>query len=281
MLDDIGTLLDKLRAQLDGIKTSIEEYKRFDREARATENDTRKDIPARISELRVSENEKIAAENHRKKAQQQQVILTWMTGGAFVAAAIYAGIAALQLRTSNRQLVSMDKTYCQLSRQTALLSSQLKGTEAAVVEVSVGIGNLIGDYQTPFNGFQIVIRNNGRVVANNVKANVEITRLSVGGKMLEKRSFPYSIPVLDFHPGSSEFVQRVIFEDSETGTRVLTAAQNLEQTVKVETTYVYDDGFGDTITGAPQCKEFLYPNWVACQSFPAELNDAKAKNQKK
>jgi hypothetical protein len=55
------------------------------------------EIRDRLAALRISENEKSESKSYRDKAHGQQVILTWVTSGAFLAAAVYAGIAGCQL----------------------------------------------------------------------------------------------------------------------------------------------------------------------------------------
>jgi hypothetical protein len=86
---------------------SLQEQISAIRNAAEASIETQREVPAQLSLLRIPENEKTAAKSHRDKAYRQQVILTWVTGGAFLAAAVYAGIAASQLdemRISNENV---------------------------------------------------------------------------------------------------------------------------------------------------------------------------------
>jgi hypothetical protein len=70
----------------------------------------------------VPENEKTEARKYRKKAHRQQVLLTWGTWLAFIAAAIYAGVAARQSRimTDTLNQVKLQTKAAQCAVQAAL-----------------------------------------------------------------------------------------------------------------------------------------------------------------
>jgi hypothetical protein len=68
---------------------------------------TRKEIRDNLSALRIPADEKAEASTYRKKTHGQQVWLTWLTGLAMLAAAIYAAIAAKQLCVVSAQLTEM------------------------------------------------------------------------------------------------------------------------------------------------------------------------------
>lgn len=100
-----------LRSELASLKDSIQEHIRATRDANEASIETQRQIPEQLSLLHVPEKEKSAAKTYRDKAHTQQVILTWVTGGAFLAAAVYAGVAY-------HQMCIMEKTYGEIKQQT-------------------------------------------------------------------------------------------------------------------------------------------------------------------
>ena len=97
-------------------------------------------LPIR-AELQLPE----AKENERTKREKRtlgiQIWLAVVTTLAFIAAAIYAGVAASQSSTFNQQLTAMNKTYGEIQKQTTMMRQQLVGTQAAVIEVSPPVWN--------------------------------------------------------------------------------------------------------------------------------------------
>ena len=84
------------------IKGSVQEHVRGARDASEAANRTREEIPARLADLRVPADERAEARALLRKQHWQQVLLTWGTWLAFIAAAFYAGVAAFQLREFRR-----------------------------------------------------------------------------------------------------------------------------------------------------------------------------------
>jgi hypothetical protein len=174
--------------------------------------------------------------------------------------------------------VAAQNTLGQIKLQTTLLREQLKGSEAAFLEVYVASGTQVGDFDTAFNILKIVVRNSGRTIATDVTVHVSVTRTTIDGRLLGKPLiYEIKAPVLDYKPGTSEIVKRFIFEDSSTAAKVLEAAKHLEQTRRIEWSYSYGDGFGDKIGSEISCREFLSTDWVPCENFPAMLHDLRSK----
>jgi hypothetical protein len=109
-------LLEALTKELRSLRTSIDHSSRRQidaiRDAAETANETRKEIPARLSELRIPADVAAKEEAYREKSHRQQIWLTWGTYLAFTAAMIYAWIAY-------RQKQVMDDTLREMSRQTS------------------------------------------------------------------------------------------------------------------------------------------------------------------
>lgn len=93
-----GAFVEELLAELRSLQKQVAAIRNADE---AT-NQTWKEIPSHLSELRVPAGERTKADSYRKKAHRQQVWLTWGTWLAFLAASAYAGIAARQLREIRR-----------------------------------------------------------------------------------------------------------------------------------------------------------------------------------
>jgi hypothetical protein len=134
ILVELRSLQEQISAVRDAAKASVE---------------AKRQIPEQLSFLRVPENEKTANKAYQDKAHRQQVILTWVTGGAFLAAAIYAGVAASQLsemRRSNETarhqvteaentldtaMSQFDRTMTQMQAQTTAQQKAAKASWAA------------------------------------------------------------------------------------------------------------------------------------------------------
>jgi hypothetical protein len=109
MIRQFNVLAEILKTELGLMRESIQEQVRAVHDTSQASNKTWEQIPTHLAELRVPEDEKTEGKTYRKKAHRQQVILTWGTWLAFIAAAVYAWIAGVQLKTFNRQLDEMRK----------------------------------------------------------------------------------------------------------------------------------------------------------------------------
>src|SRR5271170_878610 len=152
MLPSQFKLLAKiLTTELQSIHSSIREQVKAIRDTSEAANETRKEIPTHISELRIPKDEKNEFNTYRDKAHRQQILLTWCTGLAFLAAAYYASVARKQLDTMNSTLCEVRKqaeaaqnTYTETQRQTTLMHDQMVGTLGAYVFIE-GPNNLFSD----------------------------------------------------------------------------------------------------------------------------------------
>src|SRR5271170_2586897 len=93
LLAQVKALVESIRLEL----VSLQDQIRILHDAYKADRQTREEIPARLYELRVTEDEKRKNNAYRKKNFTIQVILAFATCGAFIAAAIYAGIASSTL----------------------------------------------------------------------------------------------------------------------------------------------------------------------------------------
>jgi hypothetical protein len=184
----VKALMEMVRTELLLIRDALREQIRAIRDTSEAANQTRKEIPQRLLELRVSADEKTEAQSYRHRAHTQQVILTWGTWLAFGAAAIYAAIAARQLRTMNR-------TYFEMQKQTAASQCAAK---AAQQQADLARRELVGTFSaaqpaeppgpTPFpqtvellrwQGLHVHFLNAGKVPATDFSAEATMTKYSL------------------------------------------------------------------------------------------------------
>jgi hypothetical protein len=147
-------LLSQINALVEGVRleiASIHDQIRALRDAAKASQKAQEEVPVRLAEisvglekLRVPAREKVKADAYQKKAHRQQVLLTWGTWLAFIAAAIYAYIANRQLTQMNLATqASRDAAYAacvsaQISRETLrqVQASTIDTHQAAISSVN-------------------------------------------------------------------------------------------------------------------------------------------------
>ncbi len=122
MIRDFDTLIEIIKTQLGSIRDAIQEQIGTLRDTSEKTNKALNEIPRGLSELHVSVDERAEAREYRKKAHRQQIFLTWGTWLAFIAAAIYAGVAAHQskIMTGTLNEVKLQTKAAQCAVQAAL-----------------------------------------------------------------------------------------------------------------------------------------------------------------
>ena len=114
---------EMLRLELVSIQKAIQEQKDAIRDASETNNKQMGKITGVISsDIRSAEDEATYEHTQRDKEYRLQRKIMWVMLGAFVAAAVYAGIAAFQLSTTN-------KTYEEIQKQTIAAQSAARIAE--------------------------------------------------------------------------------------------------------------------------------------------------------
>jgi hypothetical protein len=221
-------------------------------------------------------------ENQRDKEYSLQRGLFWVTlaGAIFAAAAAsgawyYAHIAAQQRNI-------MTNTLCEMQKQTGLLSAQIKGTEAAFVNVVAEVGNQVGNFDRPFNQVFLVVQNTGHAIANDVSVDVSIQLMSITGKPIAPaHTFTYYAPALDFKPGTSEDTRRFVWDSDAHASKTIEAVKSLKFTARKQWSFEYKNGFGETIKSNTLCQELLIAEWVSCDNFPIKLRSLNENNSAK
>jgi hypothetical protein len=198
-------LISQIKALVEGIRleiASIHEQIRAARDATQASQKAHEEIPVRLAELRVPADERIRADAYRKNAHRQQVLLTWCTGLAFIAAAIYAGIAIKQLTQMklatqasrkaayaacvNAQIAKETLRQIQLSNIDTHQAAMSSANQAATA-IESEAGHLF-ILRTPTItpepgkaiGLPLTIKNSGRSPAVDVRMRVESAFLKMG-----------------------------------------------------------------------------------------------------
>jgi hypothetical protein len=195
LLRQIAETLRELTKQSDVIRREIgekiEQHRTAIRDAAEAQNKTWKEVPVYLAALRIPDDERAKSDTNRKKAHRQQVLLTWGTWLAFIAAAVYAGIA-------RKQWVAMDKTYCEMHQQTTLLEKQLEATTAAIITHQFMI-----NFPPKQTLLFVVMNNRGKVAGTTIHAHLHLNRVSLPTGSVIGAALPdweFSIPEIEANP---------------------------------------------------------------------------------
>jgi hypothetical protein len=273
IVETFRELINRSDANTREIGEKIEQHGAAISDASEAQNETWKEIPSHLAALRIPDDERAKSDTYRKKAHRQQVLLTWGTWLAFIAAAVYAGIA-------RNQWVAMDKTYSEMHQQTTLLEKQLEATTAAIIT-----HQFILNWPTTNQALFFVIMNNrGKVPGTTIRAHFHVSIISLPsgkptGKILP--DWDFSIPEIE---ASAE-------APPERGTSLNVAREELDsigmpkRVIKLTGTITYFNGFRDYIE--PVCYyglgdvRFLDKNGkvgsaqgskvLICDEFPSQI----------
>jgi hypothetical protein len=163
-----SALVEMIRAESASIRASLKEEVGAIKDEYLADRQTRDQIQSHLSTLLVTENEKAENRSYRRKNYAVQVMLAWGTCGAFVAAAIYAGIAA-------RQLSTMKVTLSEIQKQTQNTELFFRTDERAWVEFEPLKPSVLAS-PVPFFGtiykYELFPKNVGKTLARDVVINV-------------------------------------------------------------------------------------------------------------
>lgn len=114
-LKSLKSALEAIRSNLSSLRENIENQDRRTGDAQKTEHEDRQVIASAITSIRIPDNDRVNSErnkerHHGENLEEQRKLRKW-TSRAFIAAAIYAGIAFFQWLT-------MQHTYTEIQRQT-------------------------------------------------------------------------------------------------------------------------------------------------------------------
>jgi hypothetical protein len=198
-------LPSQFKALVEALRTELGAIPKVIREAIRNQNDAASDAKKAAEEKRrgpvrtvivsgaLGTVEELNAENSRKNKEycQQERLIRW-TKSAFIAAAIYAGIAAVTLAIFWGQLRTMNDTYGQIKAQTAaaqdqatLMRQELIGTMGAAMQFEPNIDDSAAPY------VRLQWRNMGHM-----NTDLHVQRMSVdvieiaSGRALHLATFP-------------------------------------------------------------------------------------------
>jgi hypothetical protein len=135
----IKAIIDTLHMDLGAIQKTLQEQKSAIADAAETAKKAGEEIPRSITGLHAPADERANADAYQKKAHGQQVWLTWGTWLAFLAASIYAGIAAYQAHLTRESLSnstsSLTQTLDRMDNQTDATNRLATAMETANANV--------------------------------------------------------------------------------------------------------------------------------------------------
>lgn len=141
------------------------------------------------------------------------------------------------------------KTFYEIQKQTTLLTQQVKGTQEAIVNFGISVES---------DGLSVSIVNQGHVIANNVTAHVTLTRKTLPDETQIGEPSSYPIEPFPLRPGSFDKTYDIPgFSKKEWD-----AIKDIKETVSIEYSYSYENGFGDTYSYSKPCESLLFLNYV-------------------
>jgi hypothetical protein len=173
-------------------------------------------------------------------------------GGLFVAA-IYTLFAMFQWYSMQGQLSEMRKA-------NEITRKQLVGTESAIVVFNTN-SPATEPYPIRDRTFDInaAFRNDGHVIANGVKIHIAVQVLQIADNVRVGKQWTCDKTIAALPPSSpnrpADYLQCFIDEISNEDFRNIL---DRKSTLAIEGSYVYDNGFGESIT-QPFCFRYLHP----------------------
>jgi hypothetical protein len=154
--------------QLVGIRESIDKHSELVSQATEAAREQKYDplpipLPVR-AELQIPEAEKTKQRKREDRAHGVQVWLASVTTLAFIAAAIYAGVAACQLKATRQQ--------------TLLLQQQLEAATACIMSREFRI--TWPDHKEAAY-LSIIMQNKGKVTCSSISADFQMSELQLPG----------------------------------------------------------------------------------------------------
>ena len=183
-------------------------------------------------------------------------------------------VGVLQWRAMRGQLNEMQSTGVDTHSLTVATQQQLKGVQAATVTV-VDFPNIESPATGNF-GFNIAFRNGGHVVATDVHAILTAQRMALSPEESVGEPWKCTIPSFPLAPDKTKDEQCFLEGlNAETWQPI----KDFKQTIAVNGTFSYENGFGDTIQ-QPICLRYIptvtskfgseaFNRFEACDRVPA------------
>jgi hypothetical protein len=206
--------------------------------------------PVLRAELQIPETIERETAKRDKRHYRVQIWLAFATTLAFIAAAIYAGIAAAQWNTMKKTYGEIKTQTEQVTQQTTLLRRQLVGTQAAVIRLSNDEGRSVVRLWPdigPQGQLSLLLVNDGHVLAREVTGEISLNRVRIpDGSVIpnSKTSFPINFPIVDIGDIRASTQVVPLFEVSPHDDGLF---RDTKIAIRVEIRIQYDDGFGNII----------------------------------
>jgi hypothetical protein len=218
-----------------------------------------------IAEPSNTEKADRAAEQEKNYRYQRiglriQGALCFFTALAFGAAAYYAYVAKSQECT-------MASTLAEVRKQNELSLQQIKGTQAAMVHMLLGIGR---------NPYRLTVQasNSGHVIANKIVAHIIVTIRELPGRK-QKARFEFDwgpetlAPAGDINPiGPTQ--KSKSFDIPGYDEAAIESARLFRWTMRVESAFSYENGFGDKLSSS-NCVDMVAVGYTSADPEQAQV----------
>jgi hypothetical protein len=233
----------RLRDEILALRKSIDAI-RDQQERHYQEQQAERKLPQPPIGVETETHERPDAErestSYRKNTLRVQWVTALATSLAFIAAAIYAGIASRQLTNSQNQLTTSQQQTALLLKQTEVLEAIVKANPGMQIESGL---------------MEFGFMNIGRLPASNVCAALIISKRKLPSEQLEGSGTPWNPCVAgelapspgEWDPHETEFY----ISPAE-----LKRIQKTELTIRMEGIVTYNDGF---VEKEPPCLYKLAP----------------------
>lgn len=226
-----------------------------------------------VTEVRFANEIERENRTHRERQYALQKSIKHATWCAFIAVSIYAGITGYQAYLTRKAIrnseESFKKTLCQMQAQTAAMKEladaswlEAKGARAAVIVFSCG-----------FNADELIFHasNGGQSIAENVTADILLTRRTWPSKKLVGAPLSFTVPPqpvnqLGFVWGN-ELEKKFSLQDISK--KDWDAIRRGEQFITIELSGSYGNGFKETIKPAKTCQSYIFLSQLAWKNGTA------------
>jgi len=205
----------------------------------------------------------------------------------------FVGLAFLILYTlytagiycaNQRAAQAAHDTLGEIQKQTTLMRQQMVGMEAAVVEIPEADPQLNGDSLGRAANVTVNFGNSGHIIARNVHVSLEISRWTLPQERALGKPIYQDWTIAAISPNKTP-IAHVIRLNLPADQMVL--LNEMQQTIKISGSFVYDNGFSDIVT-QPICSKYLFyvarnksgretgrgGGFQSCEQFPAALDSA-------
>lgn len=265
-------LVEVLRAELEGLRVVLQEQKCVICAGDEAQRDALEQIRTAILETRTSESENKERQSYRKKNYAVQKILTIATVGAFIAAGIYAAIAARELD----QIKKANTLAQEANNLSRMLVSGTEGAQVPQPTVYMEQSELV-----------LRFRNIGKVPALHLAGDIEISKHSLPDYKQIGPGQKFTIEISQVPVVLGPSPQRFIVAGF--GKADAYEIEQGRETITVRGAFTYDNGFGimmpETFCVTQMTVHYFknagqWSGWPDCQDMRSNLKMALPPDQR-